>query len=1002
MSQRLEIGNLGLQNRLRMIIQTVPHFWEQRLYTHFTNHGPEHSERVLNQKIAQLAQGLPLENRLTEDEIFIISAAAWLYEIGMQSPNLQPILDFAYEPGVPLTTDQLLQIRERKHLLTRQLIADSIRPNYTGPRISLGLSNELDDYTRAIAEVCRWCSQEPLEEVDKFIPVSGILVRLRLLVALLRLADQLYIDSARVNREQLLAFHLPPQVEARWWAYHYTQILPINKGKIRFYYSLPIGHKQYLGHIRALIEPTFDYENNPLIRYLDEEHDLSLSVLQQPQVRLDQQEGFLQEMPWEMVAFLRSSDNVVKPIQSERGNVELVGYTEEKPQERRPLLVLDYENLLLQLGLDGYFPTFDELKKLIFAITVKAPETLGDMADLWALGHWQRPDMQRIKEEFEKLTYQLKPIYDDQKNADTLMGEFAPFLQRPNAPSKTLLVAPREELSPVVKQFRDRDVPVTAWLCNVVEMSIFRAITRQPQPLAQIVQLPDSAHLEQDKVQEWQDMCILKLEDALQGKPGGLAITDVASVLDRLAELRGQGEWWKLWLLKQGILLCEETQNGYSVKLDGSHKAVNAVHTLRTLVISLAQNLANSRLEVARATLLDKLANAPQLRDQRERVARFCQFLQSGGLLLPVKDLEDVQWRLNDEHWSYLAENAELYLPLLVIGIDHFLLYEGYPCIHEHSLPGKLAGYVGYNTVRTIYHLAREKGMVRSRESAQRFRDSGEHMVEVRLAEEHAEVRQALRNCNLLLHSLYNRGSSAGLTRDELWDFLMKRMQRCFTLSPQAFDRWLTVFQNVGILKQKPQEGPAREPVRLLLDLDKSLVICLLARPQLLNLIKQMRVSGAGRMPKPTKEILEKFTKYITRDFQLSTFALKYAREQRIVTSRWQNNGGQNVECVVLADSPFVRDLDRRNLATCTVLAKVVAGMSQKFPQGRVPENKLLQEMEHDSRYGIAHEEYRYWINQAIYLHDLLEGDPDQGNTGQPYYRVKPKPVQKPVPVEVR
>ena len=413
------IANSFLQNRLKLITQTIPRFWEQRLYTHFTNHGPEHSERVLNQKIAQLAQGLPLENRLNDDEIFIISAAAWLYEIGMQSPNLQPVLDFAYEAGVPLTTDQLLQIRDHRPLLTRQLIADSIRSNYTGPKISLGLSNEADDYTRAIAEVCRWCSQEPLEEVDKFFPVNGIEVRLRLLVALLRLADQLYIDGARVNREQLLAFHLPPQVEARWWAYHYTQILPINKGKIRFYYSLPIGQRQFLGHIRALIEPSFDYENNPLIRYLDEEHDLSLSVQQQPQVRLDQQEGFLQEMPWQMVAFLRAN---VKPIESRSENVELVGYTEAKPQERRPLLVLDYENLLLQFGLDGYFPTFDDLRKLIITITVKANDTLGDLPDLWALGHWERPDMEAIKDELEKLTYQFKSLNDDQKNGGSAPG----------------------------------------------------------------------------------------------------------------------------------------------------------------------------------------------------------------------------------------------------------------------------------------------------------------------------------------------------------------------------------------------------------------------------------------------------------------------------------------------------------------------------------------------------------------------------------------------------
>ena len=82
----------NLQARLKMIIQTIPKFWERRPHKHFTNHGPSYSERV-QRKLAQLAQELPEANRLTNDEIFIVSAAAWLYEIGMQSPNLRPVLD---------------------------------------------------------------------------------------------------------------------------------------------------------------------------------------------------------------------------------------------------------------------------------------------------------------------------------------------------------------------------------------------------------------------------------------------------------------------------------------------------------------------------------------------------------------------------------------------------------------------------------------------------------------------------------------------------------------------------------------------------------------------------------------------------------------------------------------------------------------------------------------------------------------------------------------------
>lgn len=994
MSRLFEVENTRLQTRLETIVQTIPRFWEQRLYTHFTNHGPEHSERVLNQKIAQLAQGLPLEKRLTEDEIFILSAAAWLYEIGMQSPNLQPILDFAYEPDVRLTHEQLLQIREQRHLLTRQLIADSIRPGYNGPAIRLGLNNEPDDYTRVIAEVCRWCSQEDLELVDKSIPVNGIEVRLRLMVALLRLADQLYIDSARVNREQLLAFHLPPLVEARWWAYHYTQILPINKGKIRFYYSLPIGQRQYLGHIRALIEPTFDYANNPLIRYLDEEHDLSLSVQQQPQVRLDQQEGFLQEMPWEMVAFLRRS--TIKPIESKSENVELVGYPETKTQERHPLLVLDYENLLLQLGLDGYYPTLDEMKKLIIAITVQAHETLGDLADLWALGNWQRPDMQAIKYELVQLTYQTKPLYDDQKSADLLRSEFAPLLQRTNAPSKALLVAPREELGAVVRQFKDRDVPVTAWLSNGAEMSIFRVITRHPQTLADVVQLPASAPMGLEALQELQDLCILRLDDALQEQASGsLDISEITPLLDRLSELHAHGEWWKSWLLKQCILLSDETQQGYGVRLNGDHQAVKALREKCMLVIKAMQHLAEAHLDVLQSALLQNLALASAFRDQPERTARFCQYLWRSGLLDPIDSRGGACWQLNNNHWRVCAENSDLYLPLLVIGVDHFLLRESHPCIHEHILAKSLLKYVDYNTTRSIYPLAREQGLLQCQTSEQAFRESANHLVEVRLVQTHPEVRRALRHRDLLLYSLYNRGSSKGLTRDELWDFLRQRMQRCFTLSPQAFKHWLGVFQNADLLRPKLQDGQTNQPERLLLNLANPLVAQLLARPHLLNLIQRMRVIRRQRLSIPVEEILQDFTHTMKRlkhgpDMQLSHFTLQYARNERIVLGDRQTIEGRSVECVKLRrDHQFLRDLDERDLETCTALAQVVARMGPLFSQGWVPEHKLLLEMERDSRYGITHEEYHYWINQAIHKNRVLEEDRGQGYMSESRYRVK-------------
>jgi hypothetical protein len=983
-----ELESRTLQNRLNLIIQTIPGFWEQRIYTHFTNHGPEHSERVIYQKIAQLAQELPLDRRLTEDEIFIISASAWLYEIGMQSPNLQSYLPFKYEPGTSLSTSQLQKIRTHKHFLTQELIVDSIRNDYEGPQIDLGLSRP-DDYTRAIAEVCRWCSDEPLGEIDQTIPVSGIEVRLRLMVALLRLADQLYIDSSRVNLNQLPAFHLSPLEEARWWVYHYAQTLPIDKGKIRFYYSIPIAQKQYLGHIRALIEPRFEYKNNPVIRHLHDEYDLRLSVQQRPQIRLDQQAGFVQEMPRAMLVFLRSN---VEPIKTDGTGIELIGgAAEEKPQSLEPLMVLDYENLVLQLGLLGYFPSHEEIKQLVITLGIKANEMFDAVAQRWAFGHWQRPDMHEIRNALEVI-YQLKPLEDDeQKNADLLRDE---FVHRPqtNVPANILLVAPREDIVPTIIQLIDRKQTITAWLCDFSDMNIFRMLIRNTRSLTEIIPFPDSstgARVFQEERAELQELCILTLDDALQGQSHpGILITEVLSLLNKLQRLAGHGQWWTVWLLRQSILLPSERQQDYALILNSGNKEVSSVRLRRSIVIQTAQLLVSEHQEISWSALLHRLAGAQEFHSHAEQTARFCQILQSINILQSITDRDGTRWRLNREHWSVLAENADLLLSLFVIGIDHFLLREGYPHIHKHILAGKLATYVGYHAVQAIYRLALDKGMVRSRTSSRTFRNSQEHMVEISLVEEHPEVRKALRHRNLLLLGLYNRGSCEGLPADSLWENLMKHMQRCFQLSHQEFDQWLSVWQRDSILKLQPSQIQFAQP-RLLLRLDTPLVTRLLGRLNVLNLVKTLRIMGASRQSQPAREIIERMRKYITYDDQLALFTLQYARSIGIVET--SSNGTS--ECDMLSHTPFIRALDVRNLPTCRVLAKLVEQMSGKFPQGQVPAYKLMQEMEQDSRFGIAHEDHSYWINQAIHQHKLLleyRGERIAGHGPQWYYTIRP------------
>ncbi len=293
-----------LYDRLQLIVQSVSQFWQYKPHRHFTNHGSVLSEQVC-QRVEQLAGRLGPNEKLTFDEHFVVCAASWLYEVGVQSPRLKPVLDIDYKLGEDLLPEQLQRIRQHKHLLTNHLLIESVNHNANDARIDFGLDRPPDDATWRIIEVCRWCSSEPLEQVPRERPVNGNRVRVRLLVALLRLADQLHINPARVNLDLLVRAPLPLEEIARWWCYHYTQVLPINEqGLISFHFSVPDTQQWLYRTLKAIFEPEFAYQRNITLRYLWNTHSLYLT--HDPRADLHAQPAALRrEVPSSLLPALR-------------------------------------------------------------------------------------------------------------------------------------------------------------------------------------------------------------------------------------------------------------------------------------------------------------------------------------------------------------------------------------------------------------------------------------------------------------------------------------------------------------------------------------------------------------------------------------------------------------------------------------------------------------------------------------------------------------------------
>ncbi len=227
-----QIMNSRLNTCLLSIEENLKSFWNDRvLHQHYTDHGMNHSFRI-KQILTKLLEEFP--DALNEYEKFILLGAALLHDIGMQFPSYSKI-----ELKAQYSLEELERIRKNHHLASFQIIKDSISPK---TNFSLGLET-CKDFINEIAIVSRNHRGIKLNTISKS-SIAGMLIRRRLLSALLRLADELDSDFRRVNMDVLNMYNLPPLSKFHWWSHHYVESIMIDKGHIIVYFRFPVSFKQ--------------------------------------------------------------------------------------------------------------------------------------------------------------------------------------------------------------------------------------------------------------------------------------------------------------------------------------------------------------------------------------------------------------------------------------------------------------------------------------------------------------------------------------------------------------------------------------------------------------------------------------------------------------------------------------------------------------------------------------------------------------------------------------
>jgi tetratricopeptide (TPR) repeat protein len=217
---------------INIIIETVKiKIWNGvTLIPHYTKHGIDHSERII-QCLGKLLEDFPI--LLNQQERFVLLAAIYLHDIGNQLPKYV---------GIPIKSAYSLEekekIRKNHHLSSCEAVKDSIKSN---AELSLGL-DICKEYTEFIALLCKYHRKLDLKYL-KDTSIAGDPLRLPLLGALLRLGDELDADYRRVDMEVLNIIDIPTKSKFYWWSHHYIQSISIDHGHIKLFFRFPEEYK---------------------------------------------------------------------------------------------------------------------------------------------------------------------------------------------------------------------------------------------------------------------------------------------------------------------------------------------------------------------------------------------------------------------------------------------------------------------------------------------------------------------------------------------------------------------------------------------------------------------------------------------------------------------------------------------------------------------------------------------------------------------------------------
>lgn len=205
------------------VFREASNIWLKPIHKYYTDHGVQHSERILSICDAMLES--LYDTMLCEEEIFILVASAYLHDIGMQMPEYARL-----EKKEDYTSEEKSIIRGRHHIASEMAIK-----NHIANKISI--ESGIIEFIAVVSKYHRESGGDIYKLED--IHYNGKNIRMGLLASILRLCDELDVDNQRIDFNSAEFVALLPETKMHWYSHKYIESITFVDGRITVSLRVP-------------------------------------------------------------------------------------------------------------------------------------------------------------------------------------------------------------------------------------------------------------------------------------------------------------------------------------------------------------------------------------------------------------------------------------------------------------------------------------------------------------------------------------------------------------------------------------------------------------------------------------------------------------------------------------------------------------------------------------------------------------------------------------------